>query len=110
MSTVDHSTFGHAIRHAHHKHKRIQEEAHRIVMEKGIVVEHEEELQEDIPIWEQGNLDLYTPEMLMVRHALRVDDVINQKIQLFWDIQGMNKGETGDIMEAGYVNMMVRTH
>lgn len=91
-----------------------QEAVFAAVKANHITVEHDgtEDFLDDIPIWEQGNLDLYTKDVLAQRHALKVHPAIVSCMDSFWSVDGMDKkaeqGQPLSLTKSGYEEMMLR--
>jgi hypothetical protein len=74
---------------------------------RGVKLEVAVHLRGEVPVWEQGNMDLYTPEILVLRHDLRHDRGIVHEIEKYWHIAGMAKTADGEYLhKVGYCRML----
>jgi hypothetical protein len=92
------------------------QEAHNAVLDKGIVthvlLDDDDDMDEklnEVPFWDQGNLDHYTMEALAIRRAIRNDNRVKAQIARFWSIIDFAKTEDNQsINKESYSKLMSR--
>lgn len=91
------------------------EQAHNAVLDRGIVTnvlledgEDRDDRLNDVPFWDQGNLDHYTHEALAMRHAIRHNNRVKAQIERFWYIVEFSKSEDGAVAKDSYLKLMSR--
>lgn len=96
-------------------YNKMMEQAHNAVLDKGIVTdvllgdgEDIDDRLNDVPFWDQGNLDHYTMESLAIRHAIRHDNRVKAQIERFWYIVEFSKAMDGAVAKNSYLKLMSR--
>jgi hypothetical protein len=95
------------------KYQAVRERAEQVVAHGLVIVTNDDENHsEDIPLWQQGDLDLYTPDVLIKRHALRVDPGIVAETTKAWDISEVAscRDVKGHLLQRGFVQLLACFH
>jgi hypothetical protein len=107
------------LKHQRTKYEVMAAEAHKHVELNGITTHVDIDFDEEHPrLHLQGDLSMYTPQMLMLRHNLRVDPLVVTQLDRFWNIEEMFKVQGTDaaghaglcVTQAAYMGMMLRFH
>jgi hypothetical protein len=94
------------------KYQALRSRAEEKIAHGLVIAVSDDKRSEDIPLWQQGDLDLYTPEVLVKRHALRVDPGIIAETTKAWDICEVAscRDINGHLLQLGFVRLLSCFH